>query len=75
MKEISTVRQNLMDDKSYTGYCGSELCKERHHYPLVGERWPRTEWNGEQFTCPKCKWTSQSPKDFIKRYKDKWRLN
>ncbi len=72
MKEKSTVRENLMTQEHYTGYCGSELCRPREHHPLKGERWPRTVWNGEQFDCPKCKWQSQYPEDFILRYKKKW---
>ena len=70
MKEDSIVRENLMTKEGYTGYCGSKLCAART--PTSPDRWPRTKWNGEQFVCPKCGWTSQFPEDFIKRYKAKW---
>lgn len=65
MKEETIVRENLMNEEGYTPYCGyiMSMCSN-----------PRTKWNGEQFTCPKCGWTSQFPKDFIDRYKAKWNL-
>ncbi len=64
MKEETIVRENLMNDPGYTGYCGSNNCT--YHMP-------RTKWdkNKEQFTCP-CGWVSAYPADFIKRYKEKW---
>ncbi len=68
----SVVRHNLLHEKGYAPYCGSQLCKERHLSPLKGERWPRTEFNGEQFVCPKCQWQSAFPKEFIDEYKKKW---
>lgn len=76
MKEETTVRENLMNQEGYTGYCGSELCKTRESLPMLGERWPRTKWIPEinQFKCPKCGWISQFPYDFICRYKEKWNL-
>lgn len=72
MTENSIVRENLMTQKGYSGYCGDELCKPRtNHSP---ERWPRTKWDKElgQFVCPKCGWVSQYPIDFIERYRNKW---
>lgn len=62
--ENSIVRKNLMADKNYTPYCGSERC----HLLM-----PRTNFNGQQFTC-KCGWVSTFPQDFIKRYKEKHNL-
>lgn len=71
MKDISTVRTNLMNEQGYRPYCGDELCKPRtSHSP---ERWPRTKFDGEQFVCPKCGWRSEFPTDFIDRYKTKWK--
>lgn len=72
MEEKTIVRENLMTRQGYSGYCGSALCLPRTQ--SSPERWPRTVFNGEQFDCPKCKWTSEYPKDFIKRYKTKWNL-
>lgn len=70
MTETTIVRENLMTEEGYTGYCGDEYCKPRTPYST--DRWPRTVWTGEQFKCPKCGWVSQYPKDFIDRYKEKW---
>jgi hypothetical protein len=64
MTESTIVRENLMTQEGYRPYCGS----------LNGCDNPRTSWNGEQFVCPYCGWTSQFPNDFISRYKDKWNL-
>lgn len=74
MKESTIVRENLMTVKGYAAYCGDELCKPRESYPLKGERWARTVFNGNQFCCPKCGWKSEFPEDFIKRYKEKWNI-
>lgn len=63
MKELSIVRQNLMDDKNYRPYCGAiiSFCYN-----------PRTELRPDgQFICPNCKWISSYPDDFVKRYKEK----
>jgi len=57
------VRNNLLEDKYYTPYCGADMCNGR---------WPRTIKAGEQFKCPVCSWVSQFPDDFIKEYKNKW---
>jgi hypothetical protein len=74
MKEETVVRENLMTQEGYTGYCGDDLCEERT--PSSPDRWPRTKWIPElnQFKCPKCGWVSQFPDDFINRYKAKWNL-
>lgn len=53
-----------MTKKGYTPYCGNDECKNM----------PRTRFNGEQFRCPCCGWTSQFPKEFIKQYKQKWNI-
>lgn len=54
------IRTNLLTDKTYSPYCGD------------GSRctMPRTKFNGEQFVCPQCKWTSAFPADFISLYKE-----
>ena len=70
MMEDTIVCKNLMTEKGYTPYCGSEFCKPRTHYSP--ERWPRTKFNGDQFHCPKCGWVSEFPEDFINEYKIKW---
>jgi len=74
MKEETIVRENLMNQEGYTGYCGSELCLPRTRD--YSDRWPRTKWIPElnQFKCPRCGWVSQYPEDFIKRYKARWSL-
>jgi len=66
--EYSIVRNNLMKDPYYSPYCGNNVAR-----PPLGNGChnPRTVWNGEQFVCPKCGWTSQFPNDFIERYKAK----
>ena len=69
---MSIVRDNLMTREGYTGYCGDDLCKEVTHGGIGSRRWPRTVFNGEQFRCPNCGWTSGFPEEFIKQYKDKW---
>jgi hypothetical protein len=56
---ISIVRDNLLNEKGYTPYCGSEKC--RYHYP-------RTRFNGSQFECS-CGWVSKLPESFIQEYK------
>lgn len=69
MKEISIVRENLMNDPNYTGYCGNSWKEQK----AKGCDMPRTKWIPElnQFRCPKCGWISQFPNDFIQRYKAK----
>lgn len=66
MKENSIVRENLMTEKDYTPYCGHDRCLFRM---------PRTKWSAlkQQFTCT-CGWVSSFPKDFIERYKKKWKI-
>lgn len=68
--EDSIVRDNLINRAGYSPYCGDKLCKPRTTYSP--ERWPRTKFNGKQFVCQKCGWTSSFPDDFIQRYKEKW---
>ena len=66
MAEISTVRENLMNEKGYSPFCGAVRC-------LFSM--PRSKWDADknQFTC-RCGWVSEFPQDFIKRYKKKWNL-
>lgn len=66
--EESIVRENLMTRKGYSPYCGNNISRS----DIGGCDNPRTKWNGEQFECPRCKWVSQFPLDFIERYKAKW---
>jgi len=66
------VRYNLMNQKGYTPYCGDEICKPREYSPMKRQRWPRTEFDGSQFVCPKCNWKSAFPSEFIEDYKLKW---
>ena len=72
MKETTIVRENLMEDKSYTPYCGDSLCLPRTS--SSPERWPRTKFDGEQFVCPKCRWKSNFPNEFMERYKQKHKI-
>ena len=67
-KETSTVRRNLMEQEGYSPYCGN--MKPARQFDGCSN--PRTYWNGEQFQCPECGWTSCFPDDFIDRYKTKW---
>lgn len=72
MDELTIVRENLMNEPGYTGYCGNNISR----YESGGCSNPRTNWIPElnQFRCPECGWISQYPEDFIKRYKDKWHI-
>lgn len=65
MTEETIVRQNLMDNVNYRPYCGNSKVGTRICYN------PRTQWTGEQFVCPHCKWVSEFPIEFIARYKEK----
>lgn len=69
---MSIVRNNLLTIENYTPYCGSEFCLPRNNFPMYGERWPRTYFNGDQFCCFKCGWKSEFEKEFIEKYKQKW---
>ena len=69
MTEETIVRENLMTQEGYTGYCGNNISRQEKG----GCDNPRTKWNGEQFVCPKCGWVSQFPADFIIRYKERWK--
>lgn len=56
----SIVRRNLLTRPNYSPYCGRvDKCP---HY------WPRTTFDGEQFTC-RCGFRTQMPADFIAFYK------
>lgn len=70
MKELTIVRENLMNEEGYSGYCGNNISR----YKVGGCSNPRTKWNPllNQFVCSECGWTSQYPNDFINRYKEKW---
>ena len=70
--ENSIVANNLLNEKGYTPYCGSMLPR-----PPLGNGCnnPRTYFNGTQFVCPKCGWTSSYPIEFIEQYKKKWGLD
>ena len=59
----SVVRNNLMQEKYYTPYCGSDWCS-------YGK--PRTKWMGRQFMCS-CGWMSSFDQEFIKEYREKWK--
>lgn len=57
------IRNNLMTQKGYTPYCGSNgRCSM-----------PRTEFNGKQFVCKQCGWVSEFPESFIKQYVKHWK--
>jgi len=63
--EYNIVRNNLMFEKGYTGYCGA--------FDKCTKGMPRTKWDKEleQFRCD-CGWVSKYPKYFIEGYKAKW---
>lgn len=56
--ENSIVRHNLLTVPGYSPYCGGETCKSS----------PRTRFDGHQFRCACCGWSSSFPADFIERY-------
>lgn len=60
---MSLIRDNIMTRKNYSPYCGNDECKKM----------PRSPFNGHQFECRTCGWQSEFPKDFIEKYKDKWK--
>jgi hypothetical protein len=66
MKEETTVRENLMNEKDYSPYCGSNKCRHKMH---------RAKWSDDkkQFTYS-CVWVSQFPDDFINTYIAKWKI-
>jgi hypothetical protein len=72
MTEKTIVRENLMNEKGYSPYCGNGLSRSTKG----GCDNPRTKWSSvlNQFICPKCGWISEFPQEFIKRYKEKWGL-
>lgn len=63
-EQDSIVRNNLMNEKGYTPYCGDNDCEKGM---------PRTKWDAEQeqFVCS-CGWVSKIAPDLIKRYKERW---
>jgi len=70
MTEETIVRENLMTQEGYTPYCGNNAGRKI----AGGCSNPRTKWNGGQFRCTECGWTSQFPFDFIKKYKVRWAI-
>ena len=61
------IRINLLTDPKYTPYCGNYIPGAISSCSL-----PRTVFNGEQFVCPECGYTTEFPEDFISYYKQKW---
>lgn len=61
---MSIVRDNLMNERGYTPYCGAEKC-DLH--------WPRTRFNGSQFAC-RCGFETTFEPEFIAAYKAKWNV-
>lgn len=59
---MSVVRDNLMNEKGYTPYCGNLDCTRGM---------PRTKFDGHQFKC-NCGWRSDFERGFILNYKQKW---
>lgn len=66
MAEKTTTRDNLMNEKGYSPYCGAAFMRVCSM--------PRTRYINGQFECPDCGWVSEFPKEFIERYKEKWGL-
>lgn len=62
---MSVVRDNLMNQRGYSPYCGNENCPSS----------PRTVFVRDQFVCKQCGWKSRFPAEFIAKYKAKWRIN
>lgn len=63
---MSLIRENLMKERGYTPYCGSD-----QRCPGI---WPRSRFTGSQFKCPSCGWESRFDPAFIAEYKAKWGL-
>lgn len=57
------IQTNLMTQPGYSPYCGSvsTFCNN-----------PRTVFNGSQFVCPKCGYTTNFDSLFIAEYKKVW---
>jgi hypothetical protein len=70
MANISIVKDNLMTRQNYAPYCGNSKCA----CEPGGCHNPRTKFNGQQFKCPECGWSSQFDIIFINQYKLKWKL-
>lgn len=54
---VSMVRRNLLTVPGYTPYCGAQ-CSSM----------PRTRFDGEQFKCGDCGWSSSFEAEFIQAY-------
>ena len=69
---MSIVRENLLNVKNYSPYCGNDLPRNTSK----GCDNPRTKWSKErnQFYCPHCFWVSAFDDEFIKQYKTKWNV-
>jgi predicted RNA-binding Zn-ribbon protein involved in translation (DUF1610 family) len=63
-KPQTWMQEKVLNTAGYSPYCGNSDCKTM----------PRTRFNGSQFVCPHCGWTSEFPAEFIKAYKKKWNL-
>ena len=66
MKEETSTRERMMEDKDYVPYCGDFLCSEmprmiRNH-------------NNDGCFCPYCGWAFTFPKEFLDRYNKKWEI-
>ncbi len=56
-----------MRKEGYTPYCGnSKNCDGGM---------PRTVFDGSQFYCFSCQWRSSFKKEFIEKYKEKWKYD
>jgi hypothetical protein len=61
-KEMSIVRDNLMQRQGYSPYCGNMDCR----YGM-----PRSHFIGGQFKCG-CGWKSSFEPEFIEAFLAKW---
>jgi hypothetical protein len=61
---MSIVRENLMNERGYTPYCGNDK--------QCAGWWPRSYFTGEQFRCGSCGWESRFEPEFIAAYKARW---
>lgn len=59
-EETTKERKGIMSD-GRPPFCGNRKCGR-----------PRTKFNGTQFICPECGWTTKYDKEFIERYRKKW---
>jgi hypothetical protein len=65
--DFSIVRDNLMNREGYEPYCGAGA--------FCSKGMPRAKWDfkRDQFVCG-CGWISKFHKNFIERYKKRWKL-